>query len=212
MRARLKDGMVILSTESDADRTAFAVWRDAARGHVFAFDGGGEKGGALHDIGLQEVACREPLNILFEQGDPAWWPISNLARTPFVLRGQAYASVEGFWQGLKFDAADERRRVGALWGKAAKHAAAGRPARPEIDYAGATHAVGGPGHHGLMRDACRAKFTQHLEAREALLTTGERPLTHRTRRDSRTIPGALMADIWMRLRDTLRRTAAPPDD
>jgi predicted NAD-dependent protein-ADP-ribosyltransferase YbiA (DUF1768 family) len=55
-----------------------------------------------------------------------------------------------------------------------------------------------------MAEACRAKFTQHAGAREALLSTGSRLLTHRTRRDSRTIPGALMADIWMRLRGQIR--------
>ena len=37
-----------------------------------------------------------------------------------------------------------------------------------------------------------------------LLSTGERPLMHRTRRDSRTIPGVVMADIWMRIRDGLK--------
>ncbi len=56
-----------------------------------------------------------------------------------------------------------------------------------------------------MREACWAKFTQHPEARRALLATGERPLTHRMRLDSVNIPGALMADIWMRIRDRLRR-------
>ncbi len=55
-----------------------------------------------------------------------------------------------------------------------------------------------------MARACRAKFAQHPGARAALLATGERPLTHRVRRDSLTIPGALMADIWMQLRKRLR--------
>jgi hypothetical protein len=34
---------------------------------------------------------------------------------------------------------------------------------------------------------------------------GERPLTHKTRKDSRTIPGAVMADIWMRVRRELAK-------
>jgi predicted NAD-dependent protein-ADP-ribosyltransferase YbiA (DUF1768 family) len=55
-----------------------------------------------------------------------------------------------------------------------------------------------------MTRACRAKFTQHAEAMAALLGTGERPLVHRMRRDSRTIPGAVMAEIWMKLRAELR--------
>jgi len=37
-----------------------------------------------------------------------------------------------------------------------------------------------------MLEACRAKFRQNILARDILLATGERPLTHRTRRDSTT--------------------------
>ena len=39
----------------------------------------------------------------------------------------------------------------------------------------------------------------------ALVGTGDRPLMHKTRRDSRTIPGVVMADIWMRIRRTLAK-------
>jgi predicted NAD-dependent protein-ADP-ribosyltransferase YbiA (DUF1768 family) len=70
-----------------------------------------------------------------------------------------------------------------------------------------------------MLRACRAKFMQHTEARRALLSTGERPLTHGTRKDSRTIPGAVMADVWMRVRRELakdgeadRSQPATPDE
>ena len=60
-------------------------------------------------------------------------------------------------------------------------------------------------HWRLMEAACRAKFEQCSEARAALLATGNRPLTHVVRRDSRTIPGVVMAEIWMRIRRRLRR-------
>ena len=46
------------------------------------------------------------------------------------------------------------------------------------------------------------------EAREALLSTKNRPLVHRMRRDSKTIPGVIMADIWMRIRADLRERRA----
>jgi len=36
-----------------------------------------------------------------------------------------------------------------------------------------------------------------------LLATGERPLVHHVPRDSRTIPGVIMAEIWMALRSEL---------
>jgi hypothetical protein len=55
-----------------------------------------------------------------------------------------------------------------------------------------------------MRAACHAKFTQNDRARRALLSTGDRPLTHRMKRDSETIPGVVMADVWMRIRARLR--------
>ncbi len=208
MRVILKPENLILTPETEAERDAFLAWRDSATGHVFYFEGGSSKGGALRDLGLREEACREPINIVFDQAQPRWQPISNLAHTSFILRGVTYASVEGFWQSLKFDAADDRARVAALWGKPAKRAAAALPERQCFDYGGETFAVGGPGHHALMHQACLAKFIQHAGAHAALLATGDRPLTHRTRRDSTTIPGALMADIWMRVRASLRKGTA----
>lgn len=74
-----------------------------------------------------------------------------------------------------------------------------------IDFQGARIIPGGPDHWRLMEMACRAKFTQNADARMALLATGTRPLIHRVRRDSRMIPGVVMADIWMRIRHGLRR-------
>ena len=59
-----------------------------------------------------------------------------------------------------------------------------------------------------MEAACRAKFAQNEVARAALLATGSRPLTHVVRRDSRAIPGVIMASIWMRIRSDLRKGQA----
>jgi hypothetical protein len=56
-----------------------------------------------------------------------------------------------------------------------------------------------------MERACSAKFEQNPEALKALLSTGDRLLDHRVRRDSKTIPGAFMADIWMRIRQRQRK-------
>jgi hypothetical protein len=38
-----------------------------------------------------------------------------------------------------------------------------------------------------------------------LLANGERPLLHRPRRDSKTIPGGVLADTRMQLRELLRK-------
>jgi hypothetical protein len=55
-----------------------------------------------------------------------------------------------------------------------------------------------------MRRACAAKFTQDDAALAALLSTGTRPPAHRMRRDSRSIPGAMLSQIWMDIRAKLR--------
>ncbi len=65
--------------------------------------------------------------------------------------------------------------------------------------------VGTWDHWQFMERACRAKFEQNPAAQDALLATGNRPLVHQMRRDSRTIPGVIMADIWMRIRVALQR-------
>ena len=206
MRVVLKPGVVAIAPENEAERDAFLAWRAAAAGHVFAFDGGSDKGAALLDLGLREEACREPINIVYTETDPRFRPISNLAHAPFRLDGRDYASVEGFWQGLRFSESAARARVAHLWGLEARHSGSKLPRAATFTYAGETYATGGPGHHTLMRRACEAKFAQNAEARDALLATGERPLTHRVPRDSATIPGALMADIWMRIRHAIRNT------
>jgi predicted NAD-dependent protein-ADP-ribosyltransferase YbiA (DUF1768 family) len=203
MRVIFKQGLLVLSTETDEENTQFAAWRENTRGHVFYFDGGSEKGGALHDLGPREDACREAINIVYNNVD-RWQPISNLAETPFTLEGRTYASVEGFWQGLKFTSEDERRQVAALFGREAKFAGPKGSAPGTFSYDGRTFVTGGADHRGLMLKACRAKFAQHLPAQQALLATSERPLTHRVRRDSKTIPGVLLAEMWMRIRSWLR--------
>ncbi len=126
--------------------------------------------------------------------------ISNLAQTPFELDGRRYASIEGFWQGLKFPDEVDRQRLAALHGHAAK--AAGPSLKPgdRITYNRREIVAGTVDHWALMEQASRAKFEQHAAARAALSSTRPRGLVHRVPVDSRTIPGIVMADIWMRIR------------
>ena len=95
-----------------------------------------------------------------------------------------------------------------LWGGEAKERGGSVDQPTEVAYGGVVIATGSPEHWALMRAACEAKFTQYDAARIALLATGERWLTHKVRRDSRTIPGAIMADIWMRIRARLQQEEA----
>ena len=127
MLTRLKPGLIIISAESEADRAELAQCVTTRAEHVFHLKVHGEKGFALHDLGPREAACREPINIVSTMAEEHLRPIGNLAHTPFALHGRAYASVEGFWQGLKVEAAGERRRIAALFGNVAKRSTSGLP-------------------------------------------------------------------------------------
>ena len=204
MRVILKPGLIALSAETDEEREALGRFAALNGDHVFHLPALNGKGLALHDLGLRADACAEPINITSEMRDVRWRVIGNLAHTPFVLRGETCASVEGFWQSLKFEDAQDRERVRGLSGKAAKVAGYDRPTADGFNYDGHRILTGSHEHRALMLEACRAKFAQNIDARNALISTGDRPLTHRVRRDSVTIPGALLADYWMRIRQSLR--------
>jgi len=206
LKVSYQNNVIGLSAESP-EELAFCALLGAANGHVFQLHAATERGIAFSEIGPEDDARRAPLNIV-QSVAPRFAPISNLAHTPFELGGQRYASVEGFWQGLKRAEPMERRAMAKLWGGEAKGRGGSATQPSEFAYDGVMIAAGSPEHWALMRAACEAKFTQHDEARIALLATGERWLTHKVRRDSRTIPGAIMADIWMRIRARLQGEAA----
>lgn len=200
MKVRLKSGLVIVSAESAPEAEALAAWAKEVDGHVFALRLQDERTFRLSDLGPRPQACREPINVTSRSPDMQVRLISNFANTPFELDGRGYASVEAFWQGLKFADEARRRQIASSHGLDARHAGADAPKSDTFQYEGRTIRAGSPDHWRLMELACRAKFNQHEPAKQALRATGERPLTHRTRKDSRTIPGAIMAEIWMRIR------------
>lgn len=203
MIVRLRDGLLVVTGET-GDTAELSDWFGLHEGQVFSLRH--IEGGSIvfRSLGPEETACRVPLNI--ESRAPAPLDlISNVAATPFHLDRMNYGSVEGFWQGLKFPGESDRRRIAALDGGEAKRAGEDAPASPTFVYQGEEMIFGTFAHWQLMERACRAKFSQSAAAREALLSTGERPLEHRVRRDSRTIPGVIMAEIWMRIRIDLQR-------
>ena len=206
MKLTFRNNVVGLAAETPEEQEICAILC-AANGHIFQLHAASERGMAFSMIGPEDDARRAPLNIVRSIA-PRFAPISNLAHTPFELDGLEYASVEGFWQGLKAVDPAQRRAMAKLSGGEAKGrgSAIGQP--PEFDYGGTTIAAGSPRHWSLMQAACSAKFAQHRGAREALLATGERWLTHKLRKDSLTIPGAIMADIWMRIRARLQENGS----
>jgi predicted NAD-dependent protein-ADP-ribosyltransferase YbiA (DUF1768 family) len=209
MRALLKPGYIIVTADGAEDRDALRAFLARATGHAFRVESAGGTGFALRDLGPEEEACRAPINVTSDTAEERLRPIGNLSRAPLVLDGRAYASVEGFWQGLKLPSEEDRLRVAALHGIAAKRAGDDAPRADSLVYEGRTIRVGRPEHWTLMHRACLAKFTQDETTRRALLATGTRPLQHRVRCDSETIPGAVMADIWMRVRARLVAEAEP---
>lgn len=201
MKLSFKNNVIGLSAESPEEQEICALL-GAMDGHVFRFHAATDRGMAFAEIGPEDEARRAPLNIV-RSIEPRFAPMSNLAHTPFTLDGVAYASVEGFWQGLKTAEDAQRLALAKLSGAEAKGRGSTLGQPPTFDYGGVAIAAGSPEHWALMRKACEAKFTQHHGARAALLATGQRWLTHKVRKDSRTIPGAIMADIWMQIRARL---------
>jgi predicted NAD-dependent protein-ADP-ribosyltransferase YbiA (DUF1768 family) len=204
MQVLLKNRQIVLIPTDEEMAAELAAWKGAHVGHVLLVREDEGSGVVLAELGPQADACRQPINVTSLASDPAVALIGNFAATPFFLDGEHYASVEGFWQGLKFSDHAERRRVAMTDGAGAKQAGAAQGYGPTVEYQGREVAAGTWDHWQLMRRACEAKFTQHALAREALLATGERPLEHRVRHDSRTIPGVIMAEIWMGIRRELR--------
>src|SRR5262245_43481856 len=120
MKVILKPGRLVLVPESDAERLELGGWKVAQAGHVAYVQPTLGEGVALFDLGLKADACNEPINVTSLSSDPQVQLISNFAATPFTLDGEEYGSVEGFWQGLKFETTADRRRVAALSGKQAR--------------------------------------------------------------------------------------------
>lgn len=205
MKVRLKPNLLIVSGETPEETRELADWAGRHDDHAFWLFFQDEQTFRMTDLGVKKHACREPINVISTSSDPEIRLISNFAETPFELDGRSYASVEAFWQGLKFTDETKRREIAALAGPRAKRAGDESSESGEFVYEGRTIRAGSPEHWRLMALACEAKFSQHAEARQALLATGDRPLVHKARRDSRTIPGVIMADIWMSVRDGLRK-------
>jgi hypothetical protein len=200
MRATTDKGRLILAPETPSEVAALKFWQAGHDGRVLVEQGAD---------GAVVLARLEPVNVHSGAGDPSIRSIGNLASARFTLDGERYTSVESFWQGLKLPEA-ERARIAALDGRAALEAARAHPYGATVTYRGETIPVGTWRHWRLMKRACWAKFTQSEPHRRALLATLPRPLEHRVRADSKAIPGVLMADIWMRIRERLAGAGVGP--
>jgi predicted NAD-dependent protein-ADP-ribosyltransferase YbiA (DUF1768 family) len=153
--------------------------------------------------------------------------LSNFAATAFTFRGKRYASVEGFWQMMKYpeDGEDPRAKFdGNVW-KFTRREVAGMTAfeakdagalasknmsRMGIDWVSFEgerfpYRPAEPGrHYELIVAAMRAKLEQNPEVRRVLLATGDLVLMPDHRQEDNPPAAWRYFDVWMMLRAQLQ--------
>jgi len=106
---------------------------------------------------------------------PRWRPLSNFHRAPMIVRGKEYATLEHFYQATKATGEEEHEHVRSTPspGKAKRR---GRAVTLRDDWEDVKVAV--------MREGLLAKFGQHAELRDLLLSTGDRGIHEDARYDA----------------------------
>lgn len=157
--------------------------------------------------------------------------LSNFAPTPFTFRGKRYASMEGFWQAMKYpESADDPRAAatGLIWqhtraeveamttfeAKDAGKAAEENIKKMGIDWVtfeGQRLVYRAPGESDFYRlvvEAMRAKLAQNLEVGRVLLETGNLRLLPDHHSESPELKAWQYYGIWMKLRSELNPLAS----
>ncbi len=165
-------------------------------------------------IEAPKVLTQEPLNVLSRSNEPLGRALSNFAHTPFMLDGVKYASVEAFYQGLKFLDAAKRAEIAPLYGSYAKSAAKKAPKLGETTYLGEQIKLGSPQHHALMERAIRAKIEQNPQIRDGLLESQNRQIVHDTGHGlsmrKSNFPDTVFADMLAKIRQDLAGSGKTP--
>jgi len=154
--------------------------------------------------------------------------LSNFGATPFTLRGQRYASVEGFWQMMLYPEGpgDPRAKApGITWTHSRQEVAqmtgfeakdAGTLAEENMRKMGIDwvtfegrrmkyRSKKKGDHYRLILEAMRAKLAQNPKVREILLSTGDLVLLPDHIQEADPPPEWLYFRIWMDLRRELQR-------
>jgi predicted NAD-dependent protein-ADP-ribosyltransferase YbiA (DUF1768 family) len=155
--------------------------------------------------------------------------LSNFAPTPFWLHGKRYASVEGFWQMMKYpESADDPRhqwklpytreqvaQMSAFEAKAAGDLAEKKMRESRIDwvtYEGERMTYCSPKsekHYWLIKEAMIKKFRYNSEVRRVLLATGDLKLKPDHNGEACTAPEWRYYDLWMEIRQEHNRSLWP---
>jgi predicted NAD-dependent protein-ADP-ribosyltransferase YbiA (DUF1768 family) len=205
MKAIFKEDMLILVPNGEHETLELAQWESRFEQHEFVLAKNPGCGVMLRDLGDPRLS--QPINVTSKHPSPSIQLIGNFGATPFELDGISYASVESFWQSLKCRKDNDRLRIAKLSGAEAKRASGAFPYEETFTYRGEEILTGSFSHWKLMARACAAKFDQNAAARSALVSTFPYPLEHRLRNDSQTIPGDVMARIWMGFRHQYRQSS-----
>jgi predicted NAD-dependent protein-ADP-ribosyltransferase YbiA (DUF1768 family) len=150
-----------------------------------------------------------PLNVNSMASESIGRLLSNFARTPFMLDGVRYASIEAFYVCLKTDEASLRKRLRSLSGPAARAAGKGLKST-ETTYGNRVIRLGSPEHHDLVKRAVRAKLEQNPEIAEEFVATYPRPIIHDTGRPERSstwLPASVFCRILTEIREEFWKKA-----
>ncbi|MBI5512212.1 MAG: NADAR family protein [Deltaproteobacteria bacterium] len=116
------------------------------------------------------------MTIYFYRERDAYGFLSNFSAHGVTLKGRYWPTTEHYFQAMKFEGTPHEEEVRAAPSpKRAKELGGdrARPRRPDWDSA----------RDGVMKEALRAKFTQHQDLRDALLATGDETLVEDAPRD-----------------------------
>lgn len=115
--------------------------------------------------------------ILFYRLNEPYGAFSNFSPHPFQLKNKAWPTTEHYFQAQKFAGTTHEEEI-RLLGSPMVAARAGRSRKRPLRTDWVTV------RDDVMREALRAKFTQHAELRELLLSTGDARLVEHTTNDS----------------------------
>jgi predicted NAD-dependent protein-ADP-ribosyltransferase YbiA (DUF1768 family) len=140
----------------------------------------------------------------------AW--LSNLSHNPFNFNWLEYASIEAFWQSLKFEEQTEDwKECIKLYWKESKKFWNKAEIKNNFIYNWKEYIVWSKEHQNLMKEALREQLKQNPEKLKLLLFTWNINLIHRPKKadwtfypDSVTIPWEIFSRFLMELREELK--------
>lgn len=149
------------------------------------------------------------INISWNSKNETESKLSNLAFSPFVMDSMYYASVEWFWQWLKFDDESKRREIAKMfWYKSKYWINFDDMSKNNFfTYRWLRYEVWWQEHQLLMKKAIRCKLEQNPEILKLLIETWDKKLIHSPKKkdwtlypDSITIPAEIFCRFYTELR------------